>query len=67
MADKKKKNAVEGTATELAAKSKELKKELFDLRFQNSTRQLGNPMEIRQKRKEIARTLTAHTAAKRAG
>jgi large subunit ribosomal protein L29 len=43
---------------ELAAKVKGLKEELFNLRFQLATRQLDNPMRIREVKKDIARVKT---------
>lgn len=43
---------------ELNAKLKDLKSELFNLRFQNATNQLENPMRIRAVKKDIARVLT---------
>ncbi|NLZ39009.1 MAG: 50S ribosomal protein L29 [Firmicutes bacterium] len=44
--------------TELAGKLAELKEELFNLRFQMATRQLENPMRIREVRRNIARIKT---------
>lgn len=44
---------------ELAKKAKELKADLFQLRMKNSLGQLGNPLEIRYLRKDIARIATA--------
>ena len=46
------------TKDELGAKEKELKEELFNLRFQMATGQLDNPMRLREVRKDIARTKT---------
>lgn len=43
---------------ELAGKVKTLKEELFNLRFQLATRQLDNPMRIRDVKKDIARVKT---------
>ena len=42
------------------------KKELFNLRFQNSTNQLDNTSRIKEVRKNIARIQTLITEAKRA-
>ena len=44
---------------QLNARLKELKNELFNLRFSNATRNLANPLEIRNVRREIARVQTA--------
>ena len=43
---------------ELNKKVVELKEELFNLRFQMSTGQLENPMQLKQVRKDIARAKT---------
>ena len=43
---------------ELKNKLKELKAELFNLRFQNAVNQLENPMRIRIVKKDIARIMT---------
>lgn len=45
-------------ADEQAEKLKELKEELFNLRFQHATGQLENPMRIRDVKKSIARVKT---------
>ncbi len=46
------------TMDELEEKVKEMKEELFKLRFQLATRQLENPMRLREVRKSIARAKT---------
>jgi large subunit ribosomal protein L29 len=46
------------TAEELAADEQELRKELFNLRFQSATENLENPRRIREIRRDIARILT---------
>ena len=43
---------------ELKEKLRELREELFNLRFQKSIHQLENPMRIRQVKRDIARVLT---------
>lgn len=43
---------------ELTAKAAELKKELFNLRFQQAMGQIENPMRLRTLRKDIAKTKT---------
>ena len=43
---------------ELSDKLNDLKEELFNLRFQNATNQLDNPMRIVAVKKEIARVKT---------
>ena len=43
---------------ELDAKLLELKKELFNLRFQNATNQLENPVRIKSVKKDIAKVKT---------
>ncbi|MBI2875084.1 MAG: 50S ribosomal protein L29 [Firmicutes bacterium] len=47
---------------ELLEKVRGLREELFNLRFQAATKQLENPMRIRQLKKDIARIMTvAHS------
>ena len=46
------------TAEELNAKLVELKKELFNLRFQHAVNQLDNPQKIVEVKKNIARVMT---------
>ena len=46
------------SAQELEDKVKNLKQELFNLRFQNATNQLENPMRIVSVKKDIARVKT---------
>jgi large subunit ribosomal protein L29 len=46
------------TAEELLKKKKDLKEEMFNLRFQHSTGQLDNTARLRQVRKDIARIET---------
>ena len=43
---------------ELAAKEKEHKEELFNLRFQLATGQLTNPQRMRECKKDVARVKT---------
>ena len=50
---------------ELAQKLKELKSELFNLRFQLAINQLENPMRIKAVRKDIARVQTVLTEKER--
>ena len=46
------------TADQLQAKLKELKGELFNLRFQHAINQLENPHKIEDVKKDIARVMT---------
>ena len=46
------------SAAELTAKVKELKAELFNLRFQHAINQLENPMRIQTVKRDIARINT---------
>ena len=46
------------SADELNAKLKELKEELFNLRFQHAINQLDNPQRIVDVKKNIARVMT---------
>lgn len=52
------------SADEQEAKLGELKEELFNLRFQQATGQLENPMRIREVKKSIARIKTILHEAK---
>ena len=46
------------TVDELMQKEYDLRKELFNLRFQQATGEIENPMRIRAVRKDIAKVLT---------
>ena len=46
------------SSPELEARLRELKEELFNLRFQKATGQLKNPMRIRAVKKDYARIKT---------
>ena len=46
------------SAEELNAKLKELKEELFNLRFQNAINQLDNPQRMVEVKRNIARVMT---------
>ena len=46
------------TSDELNSKLKELKAELFNLRFQHAINQLDNPHKIADVKKDIARVMT---------
>ena len=46
------------SAEQLTAKLKELKAELFNLRFQHAINQLENPMRIQTVKKDIAKVKT---------
>ena len=48
----------EMSAAELETKLSDLKKELFNLRFQHATNQLDNPVRIALVKKDIARVKT---------
>ena len=52
----------EMTVAELNEKLADLKKELFNLRFQLAINQLENPMRIKAVKKDIARVNTVITA-----
>ena len=49
------------TSAELEAMLKDLKTELFNLRFQHAINQLENPHKISETKKEIARVMTVIT------
>ena len=46
------------TAAELETKLQELKKDLFNLRFQHAVNQLENPHQIAEVKHDIARVMT---------
>jgi len=46
------------TSDELQSKAIDLKKELFNLRFQQAMGQIENPMRLRTLRRDIAKTKT---------
>ena len=47
------------TANELRKRAVKLREELFEARMKHSIGQLGNPLEIRGKRRDLARLRTA--------
>lgn len=47
------------TSTELRKRVTQLREELFEARMKHSIGQLGNPIEIRDKRRDLARLKTA--------
>jgi len=49
------------TVDELDEKVRELRKELFNLRFQSVTGEIQNPRRIRKVKKDISRVLTVKT------
>jgi len=53
------------TMTELLAKSRDLRQELFNLQLQKATSQLEKPHRIRTLRKDIARLETRITEMKK--
>ena len=58
MKAKELKNLRAASSQDLSAKLHDLKKELFNLRFQLATGQLENPMRIKEVRKSIAQIKT---------
>ena len=50
------------TSEDLAKKLKELKEELFNLRFQHAINQLDNPHKIEDVKRDIARVMTVINA-----
>ena len=48
----------DSTVEELELKLRELKEELFNLRFRNATNNLDNPMKIPEVKRDIARVMT---------
>lgn len=60
-----KKSLKDKTLVELAALSRDLRQELFNLRLQQASSQLEKPARLRTLRREIARVETALTALKK--
>ena len=54
------------TTDQLNEKLKELKNELFNLRFQHAINQLDNPHKITEVKRDIARVLTVINEGKNA-
>ncbi len=48
----------EMSAEEVRLKVRDLREEMFNLRFRNSMRQLDNPLKLREARRDMARLLT---------
>lgn len=55
------------TTDELIQKEQDFRKELFNLRFQQATGEIENPMRINAVRKDIARVLTIKSEKLEAG
>jgi large subunit ribosomal protein L29 len=53
------------TITELNAKSRDLRQEMFNLRLQQASSQLEKPSRLKQLRKDIARIETQLTVMKK--
>lgn len=58
MRDLKAEKIREMTEDEILTKIRELKEELFHLRFRNQMRQLQNPLLLREKKRDVARMNT---------
>ena len=54
----------DSSVEELEKKEQDLRRELFNLRFQQATGEIENPMRIRAIKKDIARILTVVTEKK---
>jgi large subunit ribosomal protein L29 len=54
------------SADEIRTRVAELKEELWTLRFRNTMKQLDNPLQIRESRREMARHLTILAQKERA-
>ncbi|MDD4902887.1 MAG: 50S ribosomal protein L29 [Candidatus Bipolaricaulis sp.] len=52
----------EMTLAELEQKERELKRKLFNLRFQRATGQLDNSAELKKTRRDVARVMTVAAA-----
>jgi len=50
------------TVEELRKRSQQIREELFEMKMKHSLGQVNNPIEIRTKRRDLARVLTAMNA-----
>ena len=57
----------EKSTAELNDELRELKEELFKLRFRHATRQLDNPLQLKEVERQIARVKTVLREAELAG
>ncbi len=57
----------EKSTAELNDELRELKEELFKLRFRHATRQLDNPLQLKEVKRQIARVKTVLREAELAG
>lgn len=55
---KKNKELKEKSAADLKAEEAKMRKEIFDLQFKHSTRQLNDTMAIRRAKRDLARVIT---------
>lgn len=55
---KKNKELSEKSAADLKADEAKMRKEIFDLQFKHSTRQLSDTMAIRRAKRDLARVIT---------
>jgi large subunit ribosomal protein L29 len=55
----------EMTENEILTKIRELKEEIFNLRFRNAMRQLQNPLLLRERKRDVARMETVLTEHRR--
>jgi len=55
----------EMTLAELEQRERELKRKLFNLRFQRATGQLDNSAELKKARRDVARVMTIAAAKER--
>ena len=67
MASKSHRDLANLSSNELEVRLKELREELFTLRFRNSMRQLDNALKIRSTRRDIARVLMLQGEAVKKG
>ena len=58
MSKKKNEELAKKSAAELKEQESKMRKELFDLQFKHSTRQLNDTMAIRRAKRDLARVIT---------
>lgn len=65
MSKKKNEELAKKSVDELKAEEVKVRKEIFDLQFKHSTRQLNDTMAVRRAKRDLARVITIANQKKR--
>lgn len=65
MSKKKNEELAQKSVDELKAEEVKVRKEIFDLQFKHSTRQLNDTMAVRRAKRDLARVITIANQKKR--